>query len=884
MGRRNQTSTSSTSSGRRNNAISTLSPLQTIADESGYGEEVRKILNPTPKLSFLQRLGKGLGAFNPAEAILTGTEKKNVGAGIAKYVEGIGKGVSSAITGKDYEGTRRGFKEVAKAMGIENKIAQFGIGFLGDVFLDPTTYLGAALAKGVIAGARGTTNIGLKAMGKIAPQAETGTRLIGQGIKGAFGKAFKYGHGTSEGLVTKVSSIEGKLSEAQKGLAASNLARLGTGVLSKSQSEELVEKLLAGKRAEYALKETTKEAGELSERMIQEAKVVGKLTTKSTDPLVQKTIEKQVLRSQKFAKATGIKDPFEVYFPGIKAEPIERFLKSGGTRSLKVGSQDYLKKFRNILTDEEMVKNPVQAFFTREYAIVKDNIVANELKGVIKEFGKDIKVFTTEEEALKVGYAAMKSKGKLLGWLPEVDKKFINNLISPEFTTIDAIAKATGFDAITSLFKRSVTGLFAPFHVRNWVSGNIQNFEVLGIDALNPSNIVAGGKIARMIAKGEKMTDQIINIGGKQINMTKMFNAFKNRFGTSSRYMADWDSITKELTVGTGKVFSRQALKTTLKTVGVGQEAIPFKAARAIGNFIETQQKATAYVTALRQGKNIDEALKLAEIAGFDYRALTTFESKIMRRIIPFYSFTRKNIELQLKTLSTNPQRINQILKFFGNMGEPISEEEKKSLPDYLAESIGIKIGDTPSGLKQYVSSFGTPLEAFSDLLGKNKILKAISMTNPLLKVPIEIGIGKDSFREKDLKDVYNAAEYAKAPQLIKNFLEIKEVIKPILKNINGKLIKVGERTEYQADPVKLLIARSLFTSRGVTYLNQAFGGDLKGFVKALKLTTGLKPQQIDIEAQKAIKENLTEREIEDILIRAGKIKRFERTYIPKNQ
>ena len=94
-----------------------------------------------------------------------------------------------------------------------------------------------------------------------------------------------------------------------------------------------------------------------------------------------------------------------------------------------------------------------------------------------------------------------------------------------------------------------------------------------------------------------------------------------------------------------------------------------------------------------------------------------------MRRIVPFYSFTRKNIELQLKTLGTNPQRINQVMKLFSNnplelvgvaSGTPLTSEEQKALPQFIKESLGIQLKDTPEGLKTFVSSFGTPIEDFS--------------------------------------------------------------------------------------------------------------------------------------------------------------------------
>ena len=497
---------------------------------------------------------------------------------------------------------------------------------------------------------------------------------------------------------------------------------------------------------------------------------------------------------------------------------------------------------------------------------------------MIRDFGKPINAFKTEDEALKAGYRIVKEKGmfgKTIGYLNDVDKKFIDNLISPEFSTIDAIAKATGFDALTSLFKRSVTGLFAPFHIRNYVSGNIQNFEVLGIDALNPKNIASGQKVAWKLATGDRSLFK-----GE---LGKAFKVFENRFGTSSSYIADIGDATRGTGNIPGKILSKESLKVTAKTLGLGQQGIPFRTARAIGNYVETQQKATAFITALGQGKNVEEALTLATRAGFDYRALTGFESKVLRRIIPFYSFTRKNIELQLRTLSENPQRINQILKTFENIGEQPSEEERQNLPDFIKESIGVKLQDTPEGLKQYISTFGTPIEAFTQIFGKNPILRQISTMNPLLKVPIEIGIGKDSFRQRDIKDVYDAREYKIAPQIIKDLLDIKEVQKDVLdKDARGKLVKVGERTQYIADPIKLLIARSLFTSRGVTYLDQVFGGDLKGFAKLLKTTTGIKPQQIDIETQKYFKEREKKQELEDLLIRTGGVKKFQSLYIPK--
>ena len=860
--------------------LNTVEGLAQQAKDLGLESEAAKIINTTPKLSFLQRLGKGLSSLNPAQAISTGLEK-GLGAGLLEYPKSIIKGIGSAITGTDYETDRKYFADIADKIGIKNGIAKFGIGFVGDVLLDPSTYFGGAIARGLGATAKGLGGVALKGVGKIAPETEAGLRLAGAGLQDALGRAFQYGYKTTKGVREDVLTFLSKEQKAKLGLAADNLDRLGTGVLTQSQREELVLRMVAGKRAEFV----AREAGEAS-AIKTPAEIARETALKGASPEMTKLIESQITREKGFAKMAGIESPYETYFPFIKKDKLQKFLKE--TNGIKVGSEGYKKQFKNLMTNENIELDPAKAFFTREAQITTDTMTREFLTDFVGKYGKPLTEFTNSDEAMKAGFRVIKEKGifgKELGYVSEWDAKIISDSLTPEFQTINMLARAMGFDQVTSLFKRSVTGLFAPFHIRNFVSGQIQNFETLGVGALNPKNLNIGRKIAYYMGKGEDLPEGIVKLNGKTQKLSDIMKPFVDRFSGDTLYSADWDIAIKsgsELKSIAG-IFSKTRAKETVKTLGLGQEAIPFKVGRAVGQFIEHQQKATAYVTALGQGKTIPEALKLAEMAGFDYRALTKFESQIMRRIVPFYSFTRKNIELQLKTLGENPQRINQVLRLFGNIGGQMTDEEKQYLPAFIKESIGIKLQDSPEGLKQYISSFGTPIEAFTQLFGSNPILRAISMMNPLLKAPIEIGIGKDSFRQLDLKDVYSAKEYKLAPQIIKDLLEIKEVQKDILKeNALGKLVKVGEKTEYQADPIRLLIARSLFTSRGVSYLDQVFGNDLRGFIKLLKTTTGVKPQEVDFEKQKYFKETDQKRALEDVLIKTGEVRKYQNIYVPK--
>lgn len=860
--------------------LSTLEGLASKARELGYETEAERILEE-PKLSFLQRLGKGLGAFNPAEAFLVGREQ-GLGRGLLEYPKGIATGLGSAITGKDYEPERRYFREVAEELGVENKIAKFGVGFLGDVLLDPTTYFGGALVKGMGFTIKGAGRTALGGLERVNPLAASSLRTSAGAAKDALGSMFKAGYKTQEGLLGDTMRMFNKKGAAAKGIATRNLEKLGTGTLSANQKEEIFTRLAAGKRLEFGLREIYNDSiGDfIPQRQIAEdvGGVVSKQVLEGTSGIVRETLEEQMRRSKILGQKLVGDDFYRSYFPFIRKDKLQRFLSD--TRGVRIGSQPYKKQFKNLITDDLLETDPATAFNTVETQIANDSITRSFLKDqVIPQYGKPLNAFKNETDAYANGYKLLREKGasgKELGWIPEWDKKFLDDMLSPEYKTIDTLAKATGFDAITSLFKRSVTGLFAPFHVRNYVSGTIQNYETIGIQALNPATISSGQKLALNVVKGKT------TMSGK---WGKQLKPFLERFKESSFYMNEFDEIQKAGTTLTeySKMFSKTAFKRALKTGGLSGDSPHFKAARAVGNYIELQQKATVYIGALSLGKTTKQALALAERAGFDYRVLTKFESRILRRIVPFYSFTRKNIGLQLSTLKENPERINHLIALVRNVGDRISPEEKRDLPQYLKESLGIKLSDTPDGLKQYIASFGTPVEAFTSLINSNPVLTGISMTNPVLKVPIELGIGKDSFRKRDLKDVYTANEYELMPQPIKDLLELERVEKDILKKgRDGKLKKVGTRTEWQANPYRLLIARSLFTSRGITYFDQFFGNDLEGFVKVIKTTTGVNPQQVNLEAYKAYDEKLKRREFQDLLIRRGDVRAFESVYIPK--
>ena len=995
--------------------LSSPEGLAAYAKSVGLDKYADPILETQKKMSVLQRLAAGLSAFNPANAVSRGLSE-GLGAGIKEYGKDIGLGVAAAVTGNDYVPDRKFFKDVLEEHGVENGILKYGLGFLGDVLLDPSTYFGGAIIKSAARGIGATTGAGLRTVGKVAPEVEAGLRLTGTGIKDAFGRLFEYAYKTSGRLGQEVLEFQTKITKMAKGIHTSNLARLGGEAMPEKIAAEYAERSITGRVGELAMRDLLSEelvqkqaeamakakirlsgankflgqkvslksiasigrqdavkleaagydlvrlakagetgtfqAGGFSSDLNEVAKILGttpekakelsdvvngvvefsarenqaylkqagealadikdikgwkidfdkagaygtKLALEGADPLIAKIYKEQQLRNMKFARDKGILEPYRNYYPAIKNEEatVKRLLTEAKRNGIRLGSGAWHKQFRNLIDRDEWLKNVPKAYTARETAMASDFMSADFLKKAVKRYGKPLESYKDARAALPDGYRLITTKGtaggiplgEKIGWMKEADFNFLNGMVNDQYPAITMIAKATGFDFLNRLFKRSVTVPFLPFHVRNFVSGLLQNYEVIGIKAFDPKIQAMAHKIAWAAVNGEErvLKGIIKDAAGKPVAVRKVMKPFFDLFGNDPGMWAEMAGAMEKGVVPSGKVVSKASLKATLKTVGLGEESVLFRGGRAVSNYVEIQQKAVAYLATLAKGKTANEALSAATHAGFNYTALTPFESQVMRRIIPFYSFTRKNIELQLRTLAQNPERVNHILRLM-NVGRSPTADEKLGLPDFIRESLGVKIKDLPTGIKVYLARFGTPVESFTDIIGGNPVLNAISMMNPTLKVPIELGIGRDSFRERDLKDSYTANDISIIPQFLKDALDMTPVQKDVLeKNSSGKLKKVGEQTVWVADPVKLLIFRSLFSSRGVTYLDKIFDGDLEGLSKVLALTTGVRPYNVNPEAVLAVDTKKKEQELADLLSRRANLKTGEYRFIPKSK
>jgi len=759
------------------------------------------------------------------------------------------------LTGREKET----YSDVLQELGVDNKWVKGGVGFALDVALDPATYFGGSLIRGVGKGISTVGRYGIKASRKMSPLATQSLEMAGTNLKDALGHAFKFGYGTSKGLSDDVGKFFNKVGIAKEEIIEKNFRALNK--FDNKTLQEATNISFRNKRLEKLFKEGGKPVNFLT----------------GTGKVAEAVTEMKKIGAN-IGKLTGLPEEqlFKNYIPSILK--MQNRMAVDASKGIKVNFEGWRKKFNDLIPEEKLNKKPIELFTRREVEVTRNNIARETLKNAVDAWGLSAKNFDKLDNVAKLEWKPIYEKGfkplttfpvknaagkivravgkqkKPLGYLKANDFKFINNYMFPEMKTINMLAKASGYDKFTRFFKTAVTAWFPAFHVRNWISGNVQNYSVLGAEALNPKNIFGNGL---GIMRKTKKVLKFKHWTGTGEDMSKIMN---ENFRGASRYISDLSDYIDDLGTKGFKIKSKI------------QKLNP----RQIGNFIEMWQKSTAVSTALNKGKTLKEAIKLAEQAGFDYTKITQFESKIMRRAIPFYTFARKNAELQARTFIKNPRRILSQIKFTKNLSEIFgggkpTEEDLKGIPSWALNSLGFKIEGN-----RFLTKFGLPLEDFVERVaapGKT----TLSSLNPLIKFPLEVKLGRDFFREQKIIDIKKISPVSgeiimnKAPQWMKDFMNVKK-------------IETDYGTKYYASPKSLHILRNIPTARFQGTLEKMFENDKQSVDKWLAFLTGAKIYDIDVELQKYFTDRDLQRDIEDQLLQIGEGARFERFYVPKSQ
>ena len=181
-------------------------------------------------------------------------------------------------------------------------------------------------------------------------------------------------------------------------------------------------------------------------------------------------------------------------------------------------------------------------------------------------------------------------------------------------------------------------------------------------------------------------------------------------------------------------------------------------AGQRVGESIEETMRGVLALDTLLSGGTLDSAVRRVNKFHFNYSsdALTPFEQGL-RRFMPFYTWSRYNLPLQIEMLGRQPQAYSRI-------AELRAEIESTSEPDQLIPAYFAKLG--PAIRLPFTASGGGRLYLTPDLpmrdLGRIPtagnpfsavVNEVASMVTPVVKAPLEIRMGKQFFNDIPLRD-----------------------------------------------------------------------------------------------------------------------------------
>jgi hypothetical protein len=182
---------------------------------------------------------------------------------------------------------------------------------------------------------------------------------------------------------------------------------------------------------------------------------------------------------------------------------------------------------------------------------------------------------------------------------------------------------------------------------------------------------------------------------------------------------------------------------------------------------IEDTARVNLFLNARRAGMTAKEAAKKVDDALFDYsHGMSQLERRVIRRIVPFYSFQRFVIPLLGETLLKEPGRVANIGKVSRDLmasynklegGEDLNQSERSVLPGWLLDQPFAKFDTDKQAMFRVLSNFN-PLDVMGMIevdaggdINIEKTLKSLFLSQlaPLVKMPFELALNKNVFTDR---------------------------------------------------------------------------------------------------------------------------------------
>ena len=712
--------------------------------------------------------------------------KNMLDGAINKSGKSAGKEFMEGLTGKEeVSGT-----DIVKDLGWTDKSTQHGDDFIGkagtlgdkflrgvtgfgvDVVTDPFTFLGGAAAKGVGAAAKGTTKAADAVLSKVGGKSYQAAKQTGQNVGDELGRLFNTKN--SRGLDgTKSSFIKDTMTNYRANQTANadqifntmNTARQGLGGL--GEGAELGKFIEAPLMANGEINPLARNAYDLSTKNKLEGIRSG-LQTPLDD-----------MRNQAANYGVDIKDTFgDAYMPrsltkeareaGITETTASQFANKinqtkNAQRTTTGAVEDINNAFKekngfNLFEDNAVVafgdkmkqmSNSLNAEALKRDLLSNSNF-ARELKPGEITTKNDIIVNADDYNFFSGGDGVKGTvKNDLSGkqFVVTKDVKQAMDSVAKRMQPSELNTFLKAFDKISNVWKS--TALFsAGFHARNFIGNSFNMY----LGKMRPDEIVkfqnAAIKELKTIGAAKK-SNSLDKVGAKAVDEYNEFMAqgltdigrFTQDFTTKGA-RESLETLEKRETTSAAKRVA-QELKNPAKAAVNGVKGT-FDASQRFGSAVDTAQRFAMYKWARAKGMDAKQAASHVREYLFDYSDLGTFETEIAKRVVPFYTFMRKNAALQLSTLAKDPAKLTTTNKLFENALNTYGMD-RDSISEFNNDNWNL-----PVAPNTFLST-NLPVADLGKMGNPTKMFQ--EGMNPLIKTPLELGTNRNFFTGKEIEE-----------------------------------------------------------------------------------------------------------------------------------
>lgn len=364
------------------------------------------------------------------------------------------------------------------------------------------------------------------------------------------------------------------------------------------------------------------------------------------------------------------------------------------------------------------------------------------------------------------------------------------------------------FDVLNDLWKAWTLAIFPATHIRD-LAGNVYNNFLAGMN--NPSHLKYYKEALELQTRATLKTSERVAAYLTQAGKSIDDYIKPSTIVTGTGQKITGDALIQEARqhgvldmlwfYGDVEKYFEQEAKSTLGKIARGGYVLD--AGLGVKKYLQNNANLAHYIWKRTEGLSAADAAASVKKYQFDYSQLSNVEKQVFRRIIPFYTWTRKNVPLQLEALITTPNKPIGVNKFIGSFVETNYDgvPDERYLPDWMLQNFPVRVkkNDETGNFEYFLLGSWLPLADIDKIFNPARFIG--TSLSPALKEPIQQMFNKDLYYnvEIDKGDEYERFLTMSMPKRVSHALRNLRILAEVDRSID----KVEDKSEVSEKVIK---------------------------------------------------------------------------------